>query len=174
VAGSTTVQSGGILSPGGDPAAADLGIGTLSFGDSLTLQDGSTAIFQLDAPLGNVPQYTDPPSDLDPTSSMHDALEVAGTATLSGTVQVTLGSGYTPALGDYFDLLDADTIAGTPTFDLSQAALPTGMLWDTTRFGTLGLLQVVAEVPEPTTLALLLTAAGLALAACPRRRRVGR
>src|SRR5439155_1368255 len=80
--------------------------------------------------------------------TLYDALN-AGAVQLDGTVRVRLVTGYAPAAGDAFDLLDrTGTFAGTPSFDFSAAALGPGLTWDTTAFPTTGVIQVV-PVPEP-------------------------
>jgi hypothetical protein len=42
-----------------------------------------------------------------------DQLNVSGTASLNGTLNITLASGYTPAVGNTFDILNASSISGT-------------------------------------------------------------
>ena len=63
----------------------------------------------------------------------YDVLNVSGTATLAGMLDVSLfdlgGGLFTPSLGDSFDILVAETIVGE--FDLfSMAILGTGLDWD--------------------------------------------
>jgi fibronectin-binding autotransporter adhesin len=41
-----------------------------------------------------------------------DQLNVSGTATLNGTLNITLASGYTPAVGNTFDILNASSVSG--------------------------------------------------------------
>jgi hypothetical protein len=92
--------------------------------------------------------------------TQYDALS-ATSINLSGTVQVHLIGGFAPAAGQKFDVLDwTGTSTGTPTFDFSDAALASGLAWDTSQFGTDGTIQVV-PVPEPGVLAALAGWGGL-------------
>jgi hypothetical protein len=45
--------------------------------------------------------------------TQYDQLNVSGTATLNGTLNVTLASGYKPTAGTQFDILNASSISGT-------------------------------------------------------------
>lgn len=96
----------------------------------------------------------------------HDLLDVAGTATLGGTLTVTLLGGFVPTLGDFFDIVLADALAG----DFMAVVLPTlgnGLRLDSRIGAGFYRLEVVAApVPLPGALALL--ASGL-LALRPRR-----
>jgi len=94
-----------------------------------------------------------------------DRLLVSGEADLGGSLRIILG--YTPAAGDRFDLMDWGDLADSGySFDLSLAALPSGLSWDTAAFGADGTISVV---PEPATLSLL--ALGVLALAVRRRRR---
>ncbi len=89
----------------------------------------------------------------------YDALIVTGNLTLAGALNVVLLDGFETAVGDTFDILDFDTISGQ--FDtLILPSLATGLSWDTSNLYTTG---EISTVPEPTTLALLLPFAGLAM-----------
>jgi hypothetical protein len=79
-------------------------------------------------------------------AATHDKLVVAGPAVINGTIAVTL-TGYAPAAGDVFDLLDATSISGTPVFDFSAAALAAGLSWDTSGFATDGTIKVQGSDP---------------------------
>jgi hypothetical protein len=90
--------------------------------------------------------------------SEYDLLDVSGTATLDGTLDVSLfdlGSGlFTPHLGDSFDILTADLIQGS-FGSLTLAALDPGLTWDigylTDAIGSTDVvrLSVVNAVPIP-------------------------
>ncbi len=137
IAGSTVVGSGASIAPGNS-------VGTLSLG-SLNLQSGSTYIAELS---GN---------------GVNDQLNVSGALAANGMIQILLS--YTPVVGDSFDLANFTSFSGTPTFDFAGSA---GLLtWDTTQFGTTGVVSVTA-VPE--TSAALLGALG-SLVLLRRRRR---
>jgi hypothetical protein len=80
-------------------------------------------------------------------ASNHDVLDVGGTASLAGTLRVTLATGATaPQEGDAFDLLDfASASGGFNAFDLPT--LDAGLMWDTSDLVTTGVLAVVAALP---------------------------
>ena len=118
-AGASTVASGGIVSPG--PGTA-----MLTFRGNLTMAPGGIYDAEITG-LGNVST---------------DKIDVVGSFEAGGTVRVTL-SGYTPAAGDAFDLVDATTTTGSPTFDFAAAALPAGLSWDTSAFASTGVIRVI-------------------------------
>jgi hypothetical protein len=77
----------------------------------------------------------------------HDVLDIEGTASLAGTLKVTLAVGATtPQEGDVFDLLNfASASGGFNTFDLP--ALAQGLVWNTSELLTAGAISVVAALP---------------------------
>ena len=87
IAGAVTVNSGGTLAPGNSP-------GLLSVG-SLTLDAGSTTTMEIDGTA---------------RGTQYDAIDVTGTATLGGTLNLVFG--YTPTVGDSYALIDAAAING--------------------------------------------------------------
>ena len=104
----------------------------------------------------------------------YDFLSVTGTATFYATSDIDLIlQGYTPVLGDRWDILDAGAIAlvgnVNDLFDTSQAPLDAGLYWDFSDFATDGTVKVA---PEPATLALL--GLGAAASLVLRRRRQDR
>ena len=119
----------------------------------------------------------------------HDRLvftATSGTLTFASNLTV-LPSGYTPRVGDVFNLLDWSAVLTTnfsgfnvgtnyrtgADDDTSQFDLPdisgSGYTWDVSRFTTLG---VIAVVPEPGRAVLILS--GLAFALTRRRRTAGK
>jgi autotransporter-associated beta strand protein len=121
-AGAVTVQSGGIIAPGTGAGAAVLGA------SSADLQAGS--------------RY-----DVDITAALTaDKLNVTGALTANGTIKVTL-TGYVPVAGDTFDIADAASFSGSPTFDFTGAALTVGLAWDTSSFLTNGTISVATDDP---------------------------
>jgi len=95
----------------------------------------------------------------------YDFLSVTGTATFYATSDIDLILyGYTPVLGDMWDILDAGAIVVVGNvndlFDTSQAPLDPGLFWDFSNFATDGTIGVT---PEPATLALLGLGAAAAL-----------
>lgn len=115
-------------------------------------------------------------------ANANDRILVGGTLSLTGgsIIDVTL-DGYTPALGDAFDLLDWATLsmgtfavgpgtnirtgADNALYDLKLPDLTSlGYNWDTSLFSSNG---VIVVVPEPSRIILLMAG----LAACLLRRR---
>ena len=71
-------------------------------------------------------------------------LHVTGALSLAGTLTVNLTNGFTPMLGNSFDILDWGTHTGKfSTVDLP--ALSTGLAWSTLHFGDNGTLAVVDQ-----------------------------
>ncbi len=209
VAGTVDIQSGGFFRPGTNLGSA---IGTFSQLTGIEAAGGTngvgsfglsgTAVFDLGAPLGvtNGNTVAELKANVqaalltapDPTTE-HDALITHGTLTLhaSGLVSLTNVTGFTFAVGQYFDLIDSsnlvlngfdDTAGGgyltqggtIGDFDLPLLGLQSGgtfdgfqMYWDTSLFASDGALFIT--VPEPSVAALLACAA-LALALRRRRR----
>lgn len=129
-----TVNTGGFLSGGGTLGAAVVvasggtvapgaSVGTLNFGSTLDIQSGSFYNVEITG------------------AAAADKVNVTGALTANGTVKVTL-SGYVPVAGDTFDVADAASITGTPTFDFSSATLTAGLTWDTSLFASTGVIKV--------------------------------
>ncbi|MGO9109131.1 MAG: SUMF1/EgtB/PvdO family nonheme iron enzyme [Thermoguttaceae bacterium] len=138
---SVTVNAGGTLAPGDS-------LGTLRVSGNLILASGAVMDYELNTP-----------------GSGYDQLEVSGLATLNGTLNVNLLSGFTPSAGQSFDLISGRTMGS-----FSQINLPTlsnGMYWDTSSLYTTGTISVV---PEPSTIPLL-CAGAFGLLACAWRER---
>jgi len=137
-----SISAGARLASNGTIAAAVTNAGTLAPGNSpgtLTIYGDldSTGVLEFEINGTGAGQF--------------DRLVVSGEAGVGGTVKLVLG--YSPALGDSFDLLDwGSRTGGGCGFDLSQAALGAGLSWDTTAFAVDGTVSVV---PEPATIGLL-------------------
>jgi hypothetical protein len=71
-----------------------------------------------------------------------DAIIASGNLGMGGTLQVTPIGGFTPSLGNAFDLFDWATISGTFAA-LNLPALAAGLTWDTSQLYTTGVLSVV-------------------------------
>lgn len=151
--------SDGVYAPGASPAAS-----TVS-GD-LTIGAASSIEFEI---AGTTP------------GSEFDTLHVGGNATIDGTVEVVILGGWstlTSALAASsgapvsFDLLDVDgtfSVGGSLSFDFGAYGLESGVIWDTSDFGTDGTIDLIA-VPEPATYALLLGLGAVVCVAVRRRR----
>lgn len=120
ITAATTIPSGATISPG------DGTVATLNFFGDVTLAAGSTYAVGITAA-----------ATCDKISAPAAALNA------NGSIAVTL-SGYVPVANDVFDLADATSITGTPTFDFSQAVLSSGLDWDTSEFATTGQIKVKA------------------------------
>jgi len=139
-------QGGGVLAPGTSPGTTNVSGDYLQNAGSVEFELQGTAV----------------------AGTNYDLLDVTGAATFNDTIDVNLIGGFTPLKGDTFDIVDAATIAGTPTFNFADAGLSGGLIWDTSSFLVDGTIRVI---PEPSTLTL--AALGLLglLACCWRRRR---
>ena len=104
----------------------------------------------------------------DVPGSGYDQLDISGMATLNGTLDVEFLAGYTPSIGDSYDILSGKTTGSFVNLDL--ASLPPGMNWDTSALYSQGVITVT---PEPSSLALL-AAFALGLAGYGLRRRAAR
>jgi T5SS/PEP-CTERM-associated repeat protein len=72
----------------------------------------------------------------------YNQLVVSGADSLAGTLEITLAAGFTPALGDCYDILDWGTRSGT--FSTLQLPALTGTLgWNTDALYTSGVLSVI-------------------------------
>ncbi len=144
IANALTLASGSALRPG--TTTADSVVGTLATG-TLTLGGSYFATI-----TGN---------------GVNDLVNATGNAIFTGGTVAPFLSGYSPVLGDAFDLVDwTGTSTGVPTFDYSSAALDPSLAWDSSTFVSDGTLRIVA-VPEPAAAAL----GSLGLLLLLRRRR---
>jgi hypothetical protein len=114
-------NNGGVISPGSSPGVTHV------IGD-LTMNSGSIYL----EIAGN-------------TEALYDQLQVDGTLTAGGILDVAL-VGYSPVVGDSFDLLDFGSITGG--FTVSLPSLNTGLAWDVSAFETTGTLSVIADIVE--------------------------
>ena len=115
--GNVTVHAGGRLAPGNSP-------GILTVAGDLTLASGSVTEMEIDGPI---------------PGTQHDQINVSGTATLDGTLNLVLGAPL--ADGDSFNLINAGSLvlAGDPatgfaniTGNFGAALVPTPVIGLTT------------------------------------------
>ena len=106
-------------------------IGTMAFGGDASI--GAAAVVRLE--LAGT------------TAGQHDRITVAQSLSISGTLDVTLFGGFTPAAGQSFDLLDWGTLSGT----FASLNLPTlsGLTWNTTQLYTTGVLSLASSTVLP-------------------------
>jgi fibronectin-binding autotransporter adhesin len=119
ISGPATIQGGGTLSPGTGS------IGTLAFGNSLTLTDGSTNLFKLN-----------------PSPLTNDAVIVIGALTNGGTLLITNTSASSLVAGNSFQLFSAGNYNGNFA-SVMLPALPVGLAWNTNNLNPGGSLSVV-------------------------------
>jgi Tol biopolymer transport system component len=113
----------GDLQPGNSPAL-------VTFENNVFLGGGAGLEIELGGPA---------------VGSQYDRVVVDGNLALDGTLAVSLINGFTPGVGQSFDVLDWDTLAGA--FDtLSLPALSAGLLWNTSQLYTNGVLAVAAAL----------------------------
>lgn len=135
--GNLTVNTGGRLAPGNSP-------GILTVTGDLTLAPGSVTAMEIDGPI---------------PGTQHDQINVSGTATLDGTLDLVLGAPL--AAGDSFNLINAGNLvlAGDPatgfaniTGNFGAALVPTPVIGLTTFDIVFNQGSFVAAVPGPLTL----------------------
>ena len=96
-----------------------------------------------------------------------DRLLVGGNVSLAGTLKVSLIGGFSPTLGDSFDILDWGTLSGTFS-TLQLPALGNNLAWNTSQLYTSGVISVTT-VPEPAAAVLFAMLAPALLAVSMRR-----
>jgi len=122
------VNSGGTISPGSSP-------GLMTVTGDLTMNSGGILI-----ELAGTARGTE-----------YDAIDVTGTLTPAGTLDVVLYDGFNPANGNAFDLLNWGSLTGTFN-TVNLPGLSGGLTWDVSALYSTGEISVV---PEPATLSLL-------------------
>jgi len=117
ISGAVTVNDGGTLSPGG-------GIGTLTLNGAVSVLPGATLLI-----------------DIDKSRPKTDILNLTGSMTMGGKLQLNPLNGTTYAVGDTFKII-VGTVTGLPT-EVIPAVPGPGLAWDLTRFASNGVLKVV-------------------------------
>jgi len=125
--------------------------GYVTFGSSLTMQLnlGLVKVFE----GGN-------------TLSAYDELVTTAPGEPSGTLNLDFPTGFSPVIGDVFNLFYWGDGVDSAFSQVNTPALPPGEYWDLSDLYTTGTVSIV---PEPTSIALMLAAGGLLL-----RRRAAR
>ena len=120
----TNVNFTGTYSPGLSPTIASAGNVAFASTNTLIMELGGTT-----------------------PGSGHDQIESSGLLTLGGTLQVSLINGFSPVVGNSFDLLNWASVASTFTA-LDLPPLAGGLVWNTSALYTNGVLSVApAGVP---------------------------
>jgi len=117
ISSAVTVNEGGTLSPGG-------GIGTLTLNSTVSVLPGATLLI-----------------DIDKSRPKTDILNLTGSMTMGGKLQLNPLNGTTYAVGDSFKII-VGTVTGTPT-EVIPAVPGVGLSWDLTQFASNGVLKVV-------------------------------
>lgn len=101
-------------------------IGTMAFGGDVSIGSAATVRMEL-AGVGG---------------SQHDRITAAASLSLGGTLEVTLAPGFTPTVGQSFDLLDWATRTGT----FANVSLPSisGIGWNTSQLYTTGVISAIS------------------------------
>lgn len=163
VNGATSIS--GTLSPGNSP-------GVLTFGGNLTLNSGSTSLFEINGTT---------------RGSTYDGVDVGGALTLGGTMDLRFNAAISAGLYNLFGgafaeptgMFGAVSIGGTFAEALSGPATITGSGWTASSpswnyaFDKISGDLTISAVPEPSSVAALAGMAGLGLAGLRRRRRAG-
>ena len=139
-----TVTSSGTLATGASP-------GLLTFNNGLTLTSTNTTVMELGGTSRGV---------------TYDAINVGGTLTFAGTLDVVSYGGYETTLGTTYDLFDWSSATGMFT-SINLPTLGTSLSWDLSQLYTTGM---ITAVPEPATCAALAGIAAAAFAFWRRRR----
>ena len=122
VAGSGSVFLEGDVLPGA-------GIGTMAFGGDLSI--GSSAFVKLELAGAGINQF--------------DRLTVVESLAISGALEIQLAPGFTPVLGQSFDLFDWGSRSG----GFTSIVLPplTGLSWNISQLYTSGALSIAPAIP---------------------------
>ncbi len=124
---SLTLNSGASLQPG-IASSPTSNVGTVKALGNLNAQAGSDIYLNM---VNNAN-----------SDNSRSWVECAGTLTLNGTLHLSLSPNYSAADGDSTKLIVAETIDGTPTFDLPD--LPEGLSWDTSTLMQDGVIRVTS------------------------------
>jgi hypothetical protein len=125
VPGGLSIPNGAILTGIGTVTANVTNAGTVDFGQ------GGARLGQLTV-SGNYTQAGTGTLRLrivSPQNQQYDRLNVTGTATLGGTLQVTAGQGFVATLNDTYTLLTYGQVVGDFNRPYTLPALPQGRTW---------------------------------------------
>ncbi|MCC6679538.1 MAG: hypothetical protein IT445_01425 [Phycisphaeraceae bacterium] len=106
--------------------------------------------------LGGYGQASEGTLDIELAAKVNDLLEIIGSASLNGTLSVTLYDGFMPSLGQSFTILTASSITGMFVTELLPS-LDGGYLDVIYNSDSV----VLTVIPEPASLLLLLTGGSL-------------
>lgn len=178
--GNYILNSAAVIKPGSSSNPDDIltagdGIGSLTFGGNLTLAGAALpgsprAVLRLAGPTAHVVDPLDFPTVTafgTTVPTQHDHIAVLGTLSLDAgsTIKIELAEGFTPVLGDVFNIADwgtliTDTNADGTGFnpalltDLDLPELPEGLYWNRRFFSTDGILFISQGPPVIGALAI--------------------
>ena len=120
VGGGTVEYFGGAIFPGNSPAL-------ISYGGNVVLGTSTKLVIELGGTV---------------RGAMYDALNVTGNLSTESALEVSLINGFTPSIGQSFDILNWGSLTG----QFSSLTLPAlaGAAWDTSQLYVNGTLKVVA------------------------------
>jgi autotransporter-associated beta strand protein len=148
IVGDLTIAAGGTLSPGSSA-------GVLTVDGDLVLDAAGTVRMELGGLI---------------RGDEYDGLDIAGSFTAAGTLEIVFIDGFSASGGDAFDLFDWATSSGSfSTLDLP--GLAAGLEWNTASLYSDGVISVTA-VPESEWFAAAIGVALVALSVRARRRRL--
>lgn len=171
-AGPINVNNGGTFSPGVAGTTAGVGaLGTFNATGGLTTSGGGTLAIDLQTP-----------TTIGVPGGLNDRIDVTGSISLAGTtaITLTLTGGYNPALGDLFFIAlndGVDSITGSPAnFTVADVGgvswqVFTGANWSNGLTTGGNDIAILAVVPEPNALSMLVGSLGMALGLQRFRRR---
>ncbi|MCA9233900.1 MAG: autotransporter-associated beta strand repeat-containing protein [Planctomycetales bacterium] len=118
------------------------GVGVRGNVDNLSIGSGSASnVLSIDGDLALAGTGI---LEFDVSGSGFTSLDLTGTATLAGTIQVNLLDSFMPAEGASYDLIAAALGIVDSGFSFNLPALTSGLVWDTSTFADNGVLSVVA------------------------------
>jgi autotransporter-associated beta strand protein len=131
--GSVNVNAGAALAGTGIIAGAVTSAGTVAPG---LFPEGTLHV------LGNYSQSSSGKLEIDLLSqSSFDKLQIGGSMSLDGDLEISLVGGYVPEFGTQFDILDFTSVTGAFS-SLTLPLLASGLQWDTSQIYTSGVLSV--------------------------------
>ncbi len=97
--------------------------------------------------------------------TQYDQINVTSQFDAGGSIALVLG--FTPVAGNSFQIMTFGSFVDSGySFDLSQASLTSGLLWDLSDFASTGTVSIVADtssIPEPASLVMMMIVTAVTL-----------